>query len=169
MLLTEQVKWWRQADYLFGAGLTILRVLAATRVFLTVSSDRAAAASSKGSEQLPSLWGAPRGLGELAGGGGIRVPQLNFVASTRAWSWGLVATTAAAAVVASRCAISRWLVQETLDGGWTGGGKSRVWFAADGCVSSAALPSAVRWRQLVCQSGRAGLAWSQSTNVASSQ
>jgi hypothetical protein len=66
-------------------------------------------------------------------------------------------------------AISRWLLQETLGGGWTGGGKSRVWFAPEGCVSSAALPSAVRWRQLVCQSGRSGLACSQSTKVASSQ
>ena len=30
--------------------------------------------------------------------------------------------TAAAGVVASRCAISRWLLEETLEGGWTGGG-----------------------------------------------
>jgi hypothetical protein len=73
------------------------------------------------------------------------------------------------AASASRSAISRWLLQETLGGGWTGGGKSRVWFAPEGCVSSAALPSAVRWRQLVCQSGRSGLACSQSTKVASSQ
>jgi hypothetical protein len=73
------------------------------------------------------------------------------------------------AASASRSAILRWLLQETLGGGWTGGGKSRVWFAAEGCVSSAALPSAVRWRQLVCQSGRSGLACSQSTKVASSQ
>ena len=36
----------------------------------------------------------------------------------------------------------------------TGGGNARVWFAADGPVSSATWPSAVRWRQLVCQSGR---------------
>ena len=61
------------------------------------------------------------------------------------------------------------VLQDTPGGGWTGGGKSRVWFAAEAWVSSAALPSAVRWRQLVCQSGRPGLACSQSTNVASSQ
>ena len=73
------------------------------------------------------------------------------------------------AVAASRSASLHWLLQETLGGGSTGGGKSRVWFAAEGCVSSAVLPSAVRWRQLVCQSGRSGLACSQSTNVASSQ
>ena len=71
--------------------------------------------------------------------------------------------------VASRSLSSRWLLQETLGGGWTGGGKSRVWLAAEASVSSAALPSAVRCRQLVCQSGRSGLACSQSTNVASSQ
>ena len=64
---------------------------------------------------------------------------------------------------------SRWLLQVTLGGGSTGRGKSRVWLAADGWVSSAALPSAVRWRQLVCQSGRSGLGCSQSTKVASSQ
>lgn len=90
---------------------------------------------------------------------GIRVPQLNFVASTR----GVMAPggrTAEVGVVASRCASSRWLHQERLGGGWTGGGKSRVWLAAEGCVSWAALPSAVRWRQLICQSDRSALSLS---------
>jgi hypothetical protein len=35
----------------------------------------------------------------------------------------------ARALVPSRCAGSRWLVQETLEGSRTGGGESRVWLA----------------------------------------
>jgi hypothetical protein len=44
-----------------------------------------------------------------------------------------------------------------------------VLFAGDGWLSVAAWPSVVMCRQFVCQSGRSGLACSQSTNVASSQ
>ena len=38
----------------------------------------------------------------------------------------------------------------------TGGGKARVWLVSEGWVRGATLPSAVRRRQLVCQSGRSG-------------
>jgi hypothetical protein len=56
--------------------------------------------------------------------------------------------------------------RQVLSGSSAKPGKSRVWLAADGCVSSTL---AVGGEQLVCQSGRSGLSCSQSTKVASSQ
>jgi len=38
VLLTEPVRWWRQADYLFGAGLTISRPFTAASVLQAISS-----------------------------------------------------------------------------------------------------------------------------------
>jgi hypothetical protein len=56
MPLTERVKWWRQADYLFGAGLTTYKPLLPRVSFWPSVPPAPPRASSKGSAWLPSVF-----------------------------------------------------------------------------------------------------------------
>ena len=56
MPLTERVKWWRQADYLFGAGLTISQPLLLRVSFWPSVPPAPPRVSSKGSARLPSVF-----------------------------------------------------------------------------------------------------------------
>lgn len=64
MALAELVKWWRRADYLFGAGLAISRAPTAASVLLTVSSACAAVGVVEGLR--PAAWGLRAGPDQLS-------------------------------------------------------------------------------------------------------